>query len=83
MAATETCEESSAVSKCYIARSRKLRFPYPGYDLTPDDAYCWRKGNLMPIIIIQSCTSFEAVSFKINSSRVCSFETFAELFIKA
>lgn len=32
---------------------------------------------------MQSCTSFEAVSFKINSSRVRSFETFAELFIKA
>lgn len=84
MAANETCEESLLLfQSARIARSGKLRFPYPVYDLTPNDTHCWREGNLMPIITIQSCTSFEAVSFKINSSRVCSFETFAKLFIKA
>lgn len=37
----------------------------------------------MPLIITQSCISFEAVSFKINSSSVCSFEIFAKVYIKA
>lgn len=37
MAANETCEESCALSKYHKVRSRKLRFPYPGCDLTPDD----------------------------------------------
>jgi len=71
------------IQSAYIARSGKLRFPFPVYVLTPKDTHCWREGNLVPIIIIQSYTSFEAVSFKINSTCVCSFETFAELFIKA
>lgn len=30
-------EESSAVSKYSKVSSRKLRFPYPGCDPTPDD----------------------------------------------
>lgn len=37
----------------------------------------------MAIIAIQSCIFFEAASWKTSSSRVCSFETFAEFFIKA
>lgn len=84
MPANETCEESLLVSQsACIARSGKLRFLYSVYDLTPNDPHCWREGNLMAIIAIQSCIFFEAVSLKTSSSCVCSFETFAELFIKA
>lgn len=84
MPANETCEESLLLPQsARIAMSGKLRFLYSVYDLTPNDPHCWREGNLMAIIIIQSCIFFEAASLKTSSSRVCSFETFAELFIKA
>lgn len=83
MTANETCEEHLLFQSACVARSGNLRFPYSVYDLTPNDTHCWREGNLMSIITLQSCTSFEAVSFKINSSHVCSFKTSAELFIKA
>lgn len=84
MPANETCEESLLLPQsARIAMSGKLRFLYSVYDLTPNDPHCWREGNLMAITIIQSCIFFEAASLKTSSSRVCSFETFAELFIKA
>lgn len=84
MPANETCEDSLLVSQsARTARSGKLRFLYSVYDLTPNDLHCWREGNLMAIIAIQSCIFFEAASLKTTSSHVCSFETFAELFIKA
>lgn len=65
MPANETCEDSLLVSQsARTARSGKLRFLYSVYDLIPNDLHCWREGNLMAIIAIQSCIFFEAASLK-------------------